>query len=305
MQRLIHGTRTLHTRVVPNPTHGMEKLVQRFMNVRNETEDITKHLEPEDTVVQTMPDVSPTKWHLAHVTWFWETFVLQNDPSFKVYHPTYNYLFNSYYESVGQRYARPQRGFLSRPTVDEVLQYRQYVTDKMIQYMKSSSYDESLTPIIELGINHEQQHQELILMDIKHVFSMNPLKPTYYKYENATNDNVSSMKMIEYEGGVIEIGHNKNGFCFDNELPRHKVYLDNFKISNRLVTCGEYLEFINDGGYKKPEYWLSDAWATIQKEGWEEPLYWRQVDNKWKIFTLNGEKDLNMNEPVVHVSFCK
>ncbi len=302
MQTVLHH---LRTRTSSKATRSYS-LVNRFTKVRKETELLTNDLEPEDRVIQTMADVSPTNWHLMHVTWFWETFVLgPNSASYKPFHPKYNFMYNSYYEAIGERYARPQRGFLSRPTANDVNKYRQYVTSEMTKYLQTS-ITKDLESTIELGINHEQQHQELILMDIKHVFSMNPLNPVFKHVNKKSSLKCrSSCEMISFSGGIVEVGHDSSGFCFDNELPKHKVYLEPFKLATRLVTCEEYLKFINDGGYMKPEYWLSEGWAIIQKEKWEAPLYWRKNENCWKIFTLHGEKDLDLSEPVVHVSFCK
>ena len=280
--------------------------LERFEAVRRDSEALAANLTAEDQSVQSMPDVSPTKWHLAHMTWFFETFILNRlDPGYRVFDPAFAYLFNSYYEAAGPRHPRPERGLLSRPTVDVVGAYRDHVGAAMARFAEHTVERvwEDAAPLIELGLHHEQQHQELILMDIKHVFSINPLLPAYQAPQPQIAAPAAPVGWIDFAGGLVEIGHRGDGFAFDNETPRHKVWLDPFRLATRSVICGEYLDFIEAGGYQRPELWLSDGWATVRAEGWEAPLYWRHRDGVWSIFTLNGLRHLNPAEPVCHVSY--
>jgi ergothioneine biosynthesis protein EgtB len=284
---------------------GRENLTARFKKVRNFSSKLCATLVTEDFVIQSMPDVSPTKWHLAHTSWFFETFVLAKAVrNYKPLNKDYAYLFNSYYVQAGDRFYRPHRGFLSRPTVEDVFKYRQFVDENMFEFIQSAdenTYNE-FAPVIEIGINHEQQHQELLLTDIKHVFSMNPLHPVYRETGLLSSADILPVEWINFDEGVFETGHDGNGFCYDNETPRHKTYIQPFKLANRLVTNREYLEFIEDGGYKKPELWLSDGFAAVEREVWQAPLYWEKKDGEWWNFKLNGFHKLNLNEPVCHVS---
>ena len=278
----------------------------RFAAIRHQSEALAANLSPEDQAIQSMPDVSPTKWHLAHTSWFFETFLLMPlAPGYRAFDPAFAYLFNSYYEAVGPRHPRPARGLLSRPTVDVVAAYRDHVTAAMLRLIETAGDDvwQQAAPLIELGVNHEQQHQELILMDIKHVFSMNPLLPAYQAPRPHAAARARSPAWVEFAGGLDEIGHAGPGFAFDNEGPRHKVWLEPFRIASQPVSCGEYLDFMGDGGYRRPEFWLSDGWACVQQQGWEAPLYWRCDDGEWRIFTLSGERPVEPAEPVCHVSF--
>jgi ergothioneine biosynthesis protein EgtB len=278
----------------------------RFEAVRQDSETLAINLTPEDQSIQSMPDVSPTKWHLAHTTWFFETFILRRfDPDYRVFDPAFAYLFNSYYEAAGPRHPRPQRGLLSRPTVDIVGAYRDYVGAALARFAErcpEPAWREAAS-LIELGVQHEQQHQELILMDIKHVFSVNPLQPAYQAPSPQIALSAAPLNWLDFAGGLVEIGHCGDSFAFDNETPRHKVWLDPFRLAARPVTCGEFLEFIDAGGYRDPEFWLSDGWATVSAEGWKAPLYWDADDGGWSIFTLSGRRRLNPAEPVCHVSF--
>jgi ergothioneine biosynthesis protein EgtB len=279
-------------------------LSDRYQQVRLLSQKICQPLEIEDYLIQTMPDVSPPKWHLAHTTWFFETFLLvPHLADYAVFHPQYGYLFNSYYEAVGQRHPRPQRGLLSRPTVQEVYQYRAYVDEAMRSLLNEGSDRPDLHALIELGIHHEQQHQELLLTDIKHILAINPLRPAYRAdLPHALPPTVATDQWLDYPGGLYSIGHEAQGFAFDNESPRHSVYLQDFWLAARLVTNGEYLEFIKAGGYSKPEYWLSEGWAMIQSQQWQAPLYWELIDGNWWMMTLSGLRPLNEHEPVCHVS---
>jgi ergothioneine biosynthesis protein EgtB len=279
----------------------------RFVAIRQQTEALAARLAPEDQAIQSMPDVSPTKWHLAHTSWFFETFLLGPLASdYRAFDPAFAYLFNSYYEAVGPRYPRPERGLLSRPTVDAIAAYRDHVTAAMLRSIETAgdAVWQQAAPLIELGTHHEQQHQELILMDIKHVFSMNPLLPAYQAPPlRSVSPERPRRTWIEFAGGLHEIGHAASGFAFDNEGPRHKVWLESFGLASHPVTCGEYLDFIADGGYRRAELWLSEGWATVQQQGWRAPLYWRCEDGEWLVFTLSGERPIDSAEPVCHVSF--
>jgi ergothioneine biosynthesis protein EgtB len=279
----------------------------RFETIRRNSEMLAANLSPEDQAIQSMPDVSPTKWHLAHTSWFYETFVLGPlDPGYRIFDPAFAYLFNSYYEAVGPRHPRPERGLLSRPTVDAIGAYRDHVTAAVVRLadQAGASVWREAMPLIELGLNHEQQHQELMLMDIKHVFSVNPLLPAYQAPRpRPVTLRDTAPSWIEFAGGLCEIGHDGSGFAFDNEGPRHKVWLEPYRLASHPVTCGEYLDFISDGGYRRSELWLSDGWACVQTQGWQAPLYWRVADGEWRIFTLAGERRIEPAEPVCHISF--
>ena len=280
-------------------------LLVRFQTVRAQTEALAAPLAPEDQVVQSMPDTSPTKWHLAHVTWFFERFLLEEIAGAAPFDARYTYLFNSYYETVGPRHARPQRGLLSRPSCAEVLDYRAHVTERLGRFIETAHDHQwrQAAPLLELGLHHEQQHQELILMDIKHVFSMNPLLPEYQKRPVHAVAGSTPMGMASFAGGLVEIGHAGTGFAFDNEQPRHRQWLEPFRLADRLTSCGEYLDFIEADGYRRPEFWLSDGWAIVQAQEWQAPLYWRRTEAGWRVFTLHGEQPMDPAEPVVHVSY--
>jgi ergothioneine biosynthesis protein EgtB len=277
-----------------------------FRRVRALTETLASPLSAEDQVVQSMPDVSPTKWHRAHTTWFFETFVLTPElAGYQSPDPAYAYLFNSYYEQVGARHPRPERGLISRPTTSEVADYRCHV-DAAMETIITAATDEAferVEGIVEVGCHHEQQHQELLLMDIKHVLSCNPLEPAYAEASPPTrHGTVQDATYIDFEGGAVDIGSTGKGFAFDNETPRHTVLLTPYRMANRLVTAGEWRAFIDDGGYARPELWLSDGWAAVQSQGWEAPLYWQHDDDGWSVFTLAGRRPVADSEPVVHVS---
>lgn len=282
-----------------------EEILSQYLTLRTQTLSLCEPLSVEDYGVQTIPEVSPPKWHLAHTTWFFETFLLQEFlPKHKVHHPGYNYLFNSYYNTVGQQFPRNQRGLLSRPTVKEVMHYRIDVDEKialLIEKAPEASWDQILFLLV-IGMHHEQQHQELLLTDIKYNFAFNPLKPVYHEAPPA-NKNKTSLKWISHPGGEIELGAGGGSFCFDNERPRHKALLIPFELSSRPVTNREYLEFIEDQGYQRPGLWLSEGWDTVRRENWSAPLYWERHEKKWHIMTLSGFKSLNLNEPVCHVSY--
>lgn len=279
-------------------------LLDRYQSVRRVSEQICQPLAIEDYILQAMPDVSPPKWHLAHTTWFFETFLLvPHLPSYEVFHPKFGYLFNSYYEAVGARHPRPQRGLLSRPTVEEVYCYRAYVDQAMEQFLKQVR-DSPIESLILLGLHHEQQHQELLLTDIKYNLAINPLRPAYRSTLSSPSEPVAlKERWLDYPGGLYAIGHEGKDFAFDNESPRHSVYLQDYWLASRLVTNEEYLEFMQAGGYHNPEYWLAEGWATVQAEQWRSPLYWEQIEGDWWVMTLAGLRPLDESEPVCHVSF--
>jgi len=284
-------------------TRQRADLASRYRHVRSLTESLAAPLSPEDQTVQSMPDVSPTKWHRAHTSWFFETFLLQ--PSldrYRIFHPAYAYLFNSYYEGVGARYPRPRRGVVSRPGVHEVGQYRSHVDEGMEELIDSAP-GPATSELVELGLHHEQQHQELLLMDIKHVLSCNPLEPAYATLTFDAPRPARATAWIEHPGGLADIGHRGPGFGFDNEFPRHTVHLAPFAVADRPVTCGQWMAFIADDGYHRPDLWLSDGWATAQAEGWESPHYWSRVVDDWWVFTLGGPQLVDPAEPVCHVSY--
>jgi ergothioneine biosynthesis protein EgtB len=279
--------------------------LQRYRAVRQCSEALAAALSAEDQQVQSMPDVSPTKWHLAHVTWFFETFLLKEHlPGYRPFDAAFAYLFNSYYEAVGPRHARPARGLLTRPSLEDVLDYRRHVDEAMARLIAAAGApDDAVLPLVTLGLHHEQQHQELLLMDIKHVFSCNPLYPAYRPVPAAPLGQAAALHWVEVAGGIRTIGHDSDGFAFDNEGPRHEVLLRDFHIASRLVTNGEYLEFIADGGYARPEFWFMDGIETARRDGWTAPLYWRRIDDAWFEFTLAGLRPLDPAAPVAHVSY--
>ncbi|MEX2570776.1 MAG: ergothioneine biosynthesis protein EgtB [Gemmatimonadota bacterium] len=284
---------------------AVDTLIEDFRQVRRSTEALCAGLATEDFVVQSMEDVSPTKWHLAHTSWFFETFLLR--PHAAGYRPlddAYGYLFNSYYVQAGERHCRDQRGYISRPTVAEVFEYRHHV-DQAIETMLESADEptrRNLQSLITLGLHHEQQHQELMLTDIKHVFSVNPLRPVFRDRE-VESTRGSALRWCGFDEGVYWIGHDGDGFAYDNERPRHRRFVEAFEIADRLTTNGEYLEFMADGGYRHPELWLSLGWATLQERAWTEPFYWERRDGEWWLFSLSGMRRVEPNEPVCHLNY--
>ncbi len=289
---------------IQSPRSSERSLAARYAAVRSFSRTLCETLEPEDCCIQSMPDVSPTRWHLAHTTWFFETFILAAQKDYQPRHTHYRHLFNSYYNAIGKQFPRERRGLLSRPTVAQVMQYRREIDDEMSHLLAGDSLDPhgDLAALVELGLNHEQQHQELMLTDIKHVLSCNPLFPTY-RPGKFSSDAAPHAGWTEFDEGLYQIGHAGEGFAYDNESPRHRVFLESFRISNRLVTCGEYLEFIDDGGYSRPELWLSDGWKQVGSQNWQAPMYWHKIDGQWHEFTLAGLRPLNEQQPVCHLSF--
>ncbi|WP_242928977.1 ergothioneine biosynthesis protein EgtB [Pontibacter vulgaris] len=281
--------------------------LQRFEKIRNQTEYICAPLEPEDTVVQPMIDVSPPKWHMAHTTWFFEEFVLKPYlTGYKVFHPDYSFLFNSYYNSVGNRVQRAQRSTLTRPPLRDIYTYRQHVNEhiqKLLQSINEAQASEIL-PVLELGLQHEQQHQELLITDIKYILSTNPLLPKYKQAKlSETSATTVPAEFLEVPGGIYTIGYKGEDFCFDNELGVHQVLLPDFTVMNRLVTNGEYLDFMQAGGYKDFRFWLDEGLTFIKTNDLKAPLYWLEQDGEWHRFTMHGLQKLNMQEPVTHISF--
>jgi ergothioneine biosynthesis protein EgtB len=286
-------------------TTDRTQLFERYHRVRQQTETLVQPLTIEDCVVQTSLECSPVKWHLAHTTWFFETFVLlASDPTYTEFNSKYGYLFNSYYNTIGDRTPRPARGLMSRPTLEEVRAYREHVDHAMDRFVKNTGEAllEKVKDIILLGTHHEQQHQELILTDVKTVLAMNPLRPIYHTSGSTGSNKIGELSFVSFEGGLVEIGTNGPGFFFDNEGPRHQQYLEPFELGNRLITNGEYKQFIADGGYRNSLLWLSDGFAKVAEEQWEAPKYWESHDGEWWHMTLRSFEPVSDSEPVTHVS---
>jgi ergothioneine biosynthesis protein EgtB len=292
------------------PAAEAADLARRFATIRALSDALCETLNPEDSCIQSMPSASPTRWHLAHTSWFFETFLLKSDPAYRVFDEHYEVLFNSYYNTVGEQFPRDRRGLLSRPTLAEVFDYRRHVDRAMNEWFASGRIDAdpALTNVVEWGVQHEQQHQELILTDVKHLFSVNPLLPAF-RPAAPINDRpslptgLSPARWLDFAGGVEAIGHAGEGFAYDNESPQHRVFLDPFRLASRPVTSGEFIEFMDDGGYRRPELWLSAGWSTVVAERWSSPLYWHNTGGEWSEFTLAGLRPLNKSAPVAHVSY--
>ncbi len=281
-------------------------LVGDYQRVRRATEDLCVPLENEDYMLQGMADASPPKWHIAHVSWFFESFLLEKfmgdyDPM----NPKFKYLFNSYYNAIGPQWHRPSRGLISRPTVREVYEFRSHIDRNMVNFIETTDPDdmEGLGSIIVLGLNHEQQHQELLMTDIKYSLSINPLRPAYHEIAIPRGTETPPLNWVEFEEGVTEIGFDGDGFAFDNESPRHKTYVNPYRLASRLVTNGEFIEFVEDGAYQQPDQWLSEGWKTVQAQRWEAPLYWEKLDGEWWMQTLSGMQKVDPHGPVSHVSY--
>jgi len=282
-------------------------LTEEYCRVRSRSLQLCAPLKPEDMMVQSCADASPAKWHLAHTTWFFETFLLREFvPGYRPFNPDFVWLFNSYYNAVSAQPEKRLRSSFSRPTAEEILAYRQHVDAAMEELTAGDVPDEVRTRVV-LGLNHEQQHQELLLTDIKHAFWSNPLHPVYARGGIGGGRREAALQeWVEFGGGLVEIGYEGKDFCFDNETPRHRVFLEPFRLASRLVTCGDYLAFMEDGGYRRPELWLSEGWTTVQNEGWQAPLYWRKTESgEWEIFTLGGLVSLDelLATPACHVSY--
>jgi ergothioneine biosynthesis protein EgtB len=285
----------------PQSPRPLPSLLEQYRETREASRALAAPLSAEDCAIQSMPDASPTKWHLAHTTWFFETFVLEpHARGYRAFDASYRYLFNSYYNAIGERHPRPERGMLSRPSLEQVLAYRRHVDEAVLDLR---ALDAAALALVELGVHHEQQHQELILTDLKHLLSRNPLKPAYQKQWPLTPIRGRARSWIGFPGGLHEVGHAGAGFAFDNESPRHRVWLEDFEIASHPVTHGDFLDFIEDRGYGRPELWLSAGWDLVRARGWQAPEYWRRRDGAWHTFTLHGEVPVDRNTPICHVSF--
>jgi ergothioneine biosynthesis protein EgtB len=275
---------------------------QHFAAVRRQTLALTAPLSPEDCMMQSMPEASPAKWHLAHTTWFFETFLLTPHlAGYRPFHPAFAYLFNSYYKQLGGHPVRAQRGLLSRPSLDQVLAYRAHVDEHMERLLAGTA--PAIAALAELGLHHEQQHQELIVTDVKHALALNPLRPAYREAPAARTQEAPALRWQEFDEGLYHMGHSGDGFSFDNERPAHTVFLHRFRLASRLVTCGEYLAFMREGGYRTPSLWLSDGWDAVCAQQWQAPLYWEERDGQWLHFTCAGMRPLNESEPAAHLSY--
>jgi len=293
---------TLTSNIGTSRNHALR---DRFRTIRESSMRITARLSAEDQMLQSMPDASPAKWHLAHTTWFFETFILlPNLSGYKPFDPRFQHLFNSYYKQLGSHPYRGSRGLMARPTLEHVHAYRSHVETALLSYLDDAN--ENALNLVEIGLQHEQQHQELIITDVKHGLWSGPLRPEPITNSHS-NNSASPLEWIDFEGGIHSVGHEGDGFAFDNESPRHDVLLRPYKLASRPVTNAEYLEFMQDGGYRRPELWLSDGWDTVNAQAWNAPLYWELRDDRWWQFTLNGMdpglKEVDPVEPVCHVSF--
>lgn len=288
------------------PSADAASLVEEYTATRKASEQFAAPLAIEDYMLQAMDDVSPTKWHLAHVSWFFETFLLKPYlVGYKPVEPRYEYLFNSYYNTVGPQYHRPSRGLISRPTVAEVYAYRKHVDDSMLALFEKASpiLITEIAPLVELGVNHEQQHQELMVTDLKYNLAINPLKPAYHDRSIPRGVSTPAQGWVEHPGGIVQTGWDSDGFAFDHESPRHDTLLHPHRIGSRLVTNGEYLAFMADGGYERHELWLSQGWSKLQADRWAAPLYWEKIEGDWWHYTLSGMQKVDEHAPVVHVSY--
>ncbi|WP_281657822.1 ergothioneine biosynthesis protein EgtB [Halobacillus sp. Cin3] len=281
-----------------------QSVLSLYAETRTITEKLVQTLKTEDFVVQAAKHVSPTKWHLAHTTWFFEKFILEvYIPDYRHYNEAFLFLFNSYYETVGEFHPQERRGLITRPTVEETMDYRRHVDQEMSRLLAERVGDADIDGLVEIGLQHEQQHQELILMDIKYNFSYNPLYPVFKEQVDASYGRAPELSFFEFKEGIADIGHNGEGFAFDHEGPRHKTYLHPYRIANRPVTNGEFIQFMESGGYEQPEHWLSDGWGTVKENQWKHPQYWVNKDGEWHMFTLSGLQKIDLDAPVSHVSF--
>ncbi len=290
----------------PDLRFSKENILSEYDKIRSFTHHLVEPLEVEDMVIQPMESASPAKWHLAHTSWFFETFVLEKfQPGFESLHPQYAYFFNSYYLQTGVPFTRAKRGLLSRPTVKEVFEYRAYVDEQIKEFVENCPDDvwEEASKVMEIGHNHEQQHQELILTDVKYLLAQNPLLPVYKERETEKGSSVKELNWIAFEEGIVEIGNKGNEFTYDNEHPHHRTFVQDFELADRLITNKEYLEFMEDGGYDRSELWLDEGWSKVKSEDWKAPLYWFKRDGEWYNFTLSGARPISMDEPVIHVSY--
>jgi ergothioneine biosynthesis protein EgtB len=295
-----------HGRAATQAPERMLPMPSNYRTVRIATEQLAAPLSAEDCAIQSMPDASPVKWHLAHTSWFFETFVLAPHlPGYRLFHPSFRVLFNSYYNGIGDKHPRPRRGLLSRPSLEEVHAYRLHIDAAMAELMDRGTLPSTISALIELGLNHEQQHQELILTDVLHLLSCNPLKPPYEPSPRAADtrtDDARPLAWIAYGEGIVDIGHDGSQFAFDNETPRHRQYLNGFSLASREVTNGEYLAFIDDAGYRRPGLWLSEGWDWLAANSIDAPLYWQRDGRGWLEFGLHGLRPVQPSAPVCHVS---
>lgn len=298
----------MNAQTEPHFLAGPESLRQHYDAVRAQSMALCEPLSAEDCCAQSMPDASPVKWHLAHTTWFFETFILErHEADFKPHHPLFRMLFNSYYNGIGDKHPRSQRGLLTRPSLAEVLEYRSNVDMRMQSLLADAGRAMEVLPLVELGLHHEQQHQELMLTDVKHLLSCSPLQPAYSKQAFDVDSQAQHLEWLDCPAALVEIGHDGRGFCFDNEVPRHRQFVEAFQLASRLVSNGEYLAFIRGGGYDNPDLWLSEGWDWVQANRLHHPLYWRSQEEgghtEWREFTLHGLQPLDVRRPVTHVSF--
>jgi ergothioneine biosynthesis protein EgtB len=296
----------MNTQITSNALAPVHALRNAYDTVRRHTVTLSEPLSEEDCCVQSMPDASPVKWHMAHTTWFFETFILERfEPDFQPHHPAFRMLFNSYYNGIGEKHARAQRGLLTRPSFDEILAYRHNVDTRVGRLLADAS--SKLVALIELGLQHEQQHQELMLTDVKHLLSMNPLKPAFSGAPLDIAGQTAPMTWQSFDAGVVEIGHAGDGFCFDNETPRHRQFVEPFALTSRLVTNGEFAAFIDADGYRNPALWLSEGWDWVVANQLTQPLYWQRTEDSprsgWQEFTLHGLQPLDPDRPAAHLSF--
>ncbi len=289
-----------------SPVASRSDVLAHYRRIRENSHSICSPLRTEDYVIQTMDDVSPPKWHLAHTTWFFETFLLEPHlAGYKCFHPKYGFLFNSYYDAVGERHPRSRRGLLSRPSVSEIYDYRAHVDRHMERLIEQASEAEweRIGPLADLGLNHEEQHQELLITDLKHILAENLLNPAYVTERFDAGATPVATRWLSHDGGLLNIGFEGESFSYDNEGPRHRVYLEPYRLASRLVTNAEYIEFIEARGYEDPSHWLSEGWTTVQEQNWQAPLYWTQSGGAWTMFTLNGSCEVRPEEPVCHISY--
>jgi ergothioneine biosynthesis protein EgtB len=278
------------------------ELAGRYPSIRRASRDLAAGLSAEDCALQSMPDASPVKWHLAHTTWFFETFVLErHEPAYRPFHPAFRLLYNSYYNAIGEQYPRAQRGLMSRPPLEHVLRYREHVDQRMRELLAGRTLADDALSLVELGLHHEQQHQELILTDVKHLLSLNPLEPACLPGAPAPARE-TPLAWRAHPGGEADIGHDGTGFAFDNEMPRHRQCLAPFELASRPASNAEFLAFVEDGGYRNPAHWLSDGWAAVSAQRWEAPLYWRKREGTWQAFTLHGLQPLDPHAAAAHLS---
>ncbi len=286
---------------------SIQSLLEAFKATRQTSLDLATPLSAEDCQIQSMPDASPVKWHLAHTSWFFETFVLkkfvQKNGEYRVFNTHFDALFNSYYNAIGEQFSRPERGVLSRPSLSEVISYRQHIDQFLADFLLSGNCPDSALGLISIGVQHEKQHQELILTDLLHGLSQNPISPAYREMARIESAEIAPLEWFDFSGGLTDVGASPDGFSYDNERPRHKHYLHPFRLASRTVSNGEYLEFIQDEGYRRSEFWLSDGWVWVLEGQKEAPLYWQKQENNWQQFSLAGLQKLNLNQPACHLNY--